>query len=101
MISAKFDRVIEAWRVHLRAHPAIDLGQRITPFATIGDLAGHRLPPSVWRPFARRHWFQRLENRVTRELEAQRSFAVQISAYEARPIDAVDAARAARKEGVS
>lgn len=79
MTDAEFDLCRAAWRSYLRDRPVLDLEQRVTPFATIGDLTGAAQEPSAWRPFARRRWFRRLEARVLRELAAQRSFALQIS----------------------
>lgn len=61
--------------------PARFLDQEITPFATPRQLMGGA-PPARWRLFARRRWFARLAEWVTREVTQQERFAVALSCLE-------------------
>jgi hypothetical protein len=76
---------LERWCCRSCGRPAIDsapysLDRKISPLATIGDLMGGIPLPSVWRPFARRRWIRRLEDRVLNELKDQRAFEARIDA---------------------
>lgn len=53
--------------------PARYMDQKITPFVTPRQLMGGSAP-SRWRLFARRRWFARLSERVTREIARQERF---------------------------
>lgn len=55
--------------------PARYLDQEVTSLATPRRLMGGFLPPSRWRPFARRRWFARLASRVRQELREHERFA--------------------------
>ncbi len=56
--------------------PARYLDQEVTSLATPRRLMSGILPPSRWRPFARRRWFARLAERVRQELVEHERFAV-------------------------
>jgi hypothetical protein len=56
------DQAVDMVCAAVRRAPALHLDEPITPFATPRQLMGGG-PPSCWRTFARRRWFERLRAR--------------------------------------
>jgi hypothetical protein len=94
------------WCCQSCGRPVIDrdpyaLDHRITPFATIGDLMGGVSVPAIWRPFARRRWIRRLEERVARELRKHRDFEIVIGVAGKERSGVLKAAKEARERSLS
>lgn len=70
--------------------PVRYMDQRITPFATPRQLMGGS-PPARWRMLARRRWFARLTERVTKEVASQERFAAALSCIARRGRDELTA----------